>query len=118
MSDPVDSERKLVPEGFIVLDSEWRYAFVNEQASRLMGRRADDLVGKQIWSIYPGTETQPFRLACERALRDLEPVVVESLCKDTGRLHEGRAAGVAGAWGAFVPNHIKKGESLAVVPRT
>ena len=42
-----------VSDGFVALDTNWRYVYVNRQAATLFGRRAEDLVGRYIWTEFP-----------------------------------------------------------------
>jgi PAS domain S-box-containing protein len=65
-----------VADGFVALDQDWRYTYVNEQAARTLGRNPDELVGKHIWSEFPEGADQPFQLAYERAMRDQTPVTL------------------------------------------
>jgi diguanylate cyclase (GGDEF)-like protein/PAS domain S-box-containing protein len=40
-------------DGFFALDSDWRFTYVNSEAERLLQRARDELVGQDIWHIYP-----------------------------------------------------------------
>jgi PAS domain S-box-containing protein len=42
-----------ISDGFFTLDTEWRYAYLNSQAGRLVKRRPDDLIGRNIWEVFP-----------------------------------------------------------------
>ena len=43
-----------ITDGFVILDEEWRYAFVNDEAARLMGRRSERLIGRRVWDVFSG----------------------------------------------------------------
>jgi len=48
-----------VTEGFIVLDRDWRYRFANEEYWRRIGKSQPELLGQNIWELFPhmvGTE--------------------------------------------------------------
>ena len=50
-----------ITDGFLTLDRAWRFTFVNAEASRMLGRPNDSLVGSNIWEELPhlaGTELQ------------------------------------------------------------
>jgi diguanylate cyclase (GGDEF)-like protein/PAS domain S-box-containing protein len=38
---------------FFALDDEWRFLALNTQAGELLGREAEDLIGKSIWNEFP-----------------------------------------------------------------
>ncbi|MFT4279101.1 MAG: ATP-binding protein [Rhodopseudomonas sp.] len=64
-----------ISDGFIALDGEYRFTYVNAAAERLIRRTAGDLIGKVYWDVYPtmlGTEIERAyqramieRVACE-----------------------------------------------------
>jgi signal transduction histidine kinase len=42
-----------ISDGFIVLDSEWKYKYVNKRTGEMTGRDPRSLVGKHIWEEFP-----------------------------------------------------------------
>jgi signal transduction histidine kinase len=56
-------------DAFVHLNREWKYVFVNTKALALMNKKKDDLVGKEIWEVFPdiigGTFETEFRKAVE-----------------------------------------------------
>jgi PAS domain S-box-containing protein len=49
-----------VTDGFIALDKDFRYLYVNKKAGELIHRNPQDLIGKKVWEIFPdavGSET-------------------------------------------------------------
>ena len=86
-------------DGFVALDAEWRYTYVNAHAGRMFGRSADALVGKHIWTEFPEGRGQAFHLAYERAVRDGVPTQIEAYYPPYERWFENRifpyASGVA-----------------------
>ena len=42
-----------ISDGFLALDKEWRYIYLNHNPYLHEGRTAQDLIGKNIWSIFP-----------------------------------------------------------------
>ncbi len=41
-----------INDGFLALDREWRFTYVNAAAQRMMGRVATDLIGRNYWDEY------------------------------------------------------------------
>jgi PAS domain S-box-containing protein len=56
-----------ITDGFIALDAEWRFAYINKQAERLMGQSAKHVLGCAIWEVFPDAIGSPFQMAYERA---------------------------------------------------
>ena len=54
-------------DGYITLDHDWRFTYVNPAGLRLSGRRLDELIGVSLWDIVPadagGTGEQNLRRA-------------------------------------------------------
>ena len=42
-----------INDGFLVLDQDWRFTYVNSAAERMLGRPGADLIGKNYWEEYP-----------------------------------------------------------------
>ena len=42
-----------IPDGFYALDRNWRFTYVNLQAELLLQKPRDQLLGKNIWEVYP-----------------------------------------------------------------
>jgi PAS domain S-box-containing protein len=60
-------------EGIQIIDSDFRYVYLNETAAAHGKRRRDDLVGERMVDMYPGIEkTDVFRLI-ERCMADRVP---------------------------------------------
>ncbi|MCY7379359.1 MAG: PAS domain-containing protein [Gemmatimonadaceae bacterium] len=58
-----------ISDAFYVLDHEWRFTYVNDQAEQVLLRQRDDLLGRVVWEEFPASvnstfETQ-YRLAVE-----------------------------------------------------
>ena len=57
------AERMLdsITDGFVGVDCDWRYVRANAQALASLSMRADELLGRRIWDVFPelvGSETQ------------------------------------------------------------
>lgn len=47
-------------DGFVSLDKNWNYSYVNKRAGEMFGRKPEELVGKHIWTEFPEGINQPF----------------------------------------------------------
>lgn len=51
LSDTLSS----ITDGFVALDEQWRFVYVNPEAERLLGVSADRLLGQSYWQAIPDT---------------------------------------------------------------
>ena len=79
-----------VSDGFVALDREWRYTYVNNCAGKMFNRDAASLVGKHIWTEFPDGVGQPFHLAYERAAATQKPVQLRDYYVPWNRWFENR----------------------------
>lgn len=42
-----------ISDGFIVLDRYWKYVYVNSQIEKMVHKPASDLIGRNIWEVFP-----------------------------------------------------------------
>ncbi len=79
-----------ISDGFVALDSRWRYTFVSQQMDRFLeeGRDRESLLGRTIWDAYPhlvGTDTEG---KLRRAMDDRVTVRYEEHDPDMDRWFE------------------------------
>jgi PAS domain S-box-containing protein len=67
-----------VTDGVYALDRDWRYTYVNAAAAGLVGRRPEELVGRNVWALFPDAVGLPFFEAAQRAEATGEPSHVEA----------------------------------------
>lgn len=77
-------------DGFIALDRDWRFTYVNTQASRLLGRPPASLVGRRIWAEFPEGEDQPFAQAYRRVMDSRRAESLEAYYVPWSRWFENR----------------------------
>jgi PAS domain S-box-containing protein len=53
-----------ITDGVIALDHEWRYSFVNEKATQILQKYEGELLGKNIWQVYPNLVNTPLYQKC------------------------------------------------------
>ncbi len=79
-----------VADGFVAVDRDCRYRYVNESARRVMGREPHSLIGKRMWDEFPEVREHEFQRACEQALAEQRPVHVWNYFQPWDRWFEGR----------------------------
>jgi PAS domain S-box-containing protein len=67
-----------MPAGFYSLDADWRFAYVNAQAEKLLGRTRDELLGQVIWDAFPATVNGVFEESYRRAVATGQPVAFDA----------------------------------------
>ncbi len=66
-----------ISEAFISLDRQWRYTFINAKAAKLTGRSADELMGRNVWEVFPDAIGSATYNAFHEAIGTQEYVCVE-----------------------------------------
>jgi PAS domain S-box-containing protein len=79
-----------VSDGFVALDTNWRYVYLNRQAAALFGREPSDLIGRHIWTEFPEGRGQPFQLAYEKAMAEQVSIQMENYYEPWNRWFENR----------------------------
>ncbi|ODH01171.1 ATPase [Nostoc sp. KVJ20] len=64
-----------ITDGFFALDKKWRFTYINGQAERLLQTNQNELLGKNIWEVFPEIIGTKFYREYHRAV--LEQVSVE-----------------------------------------
>ena len=66
-----------ITDGLAVLDQNWRYTYVSEQAARIIGMCPERLLGGCVWEIFPKAEGTKFHEGYHRAVETGQPVEFE-----------------------------------------
>jgi signal transduction histidine kinase/DNA-binding response OmpR family regulator len=80
-----------IGEGFFALDPEFRFTYVNAAAERISGRRREQLLGKELWKVFPALLGTPAEAACRRAMAERGTIPVEGFLEPPGRPLEMKA---------------------------
>jgi PAS domain S-box-containing protein len=77
-----------ITDAFFALDRDWRFTYLNRQAGIVLDRSPDDLLGRVIWSEYPGLDGSVFESAYRRTMEDGQPTSVSAYYPDHDRYYE------------------------------
>ena len=80
-----------IADGFVALDKDWRFTYVNKKAGELIGRPPEDLIGKHIWTEFAEGKDRPVYEAYQRAMEDQSPIHFEEYSPTWDRWFEYRA---------------------------
>jgi PAS domain S-box-containing protein len=67
-----------ITDGFVSVDREWRYRFVNTEGARILGRMRDELIGSVVWDAFPELLGTPFEAALRAASSEQRQKEVEA----------------------------------------
>jgi PAS domain S-box-containing protein len=66
-----------IQDGFVSIDHQWRYTYVNQAAEELLGVARIEMLGSAVWDIFPQAINSAFGQAARRAIAEGIPVVTE-----------------------------------------
>ncbi len=79
-----------INDGFVTFDPQMNYTYVNPKGGELLGRKPENLVGKNYWVEFPEAKGTPFANAYVRALETQETLVIEDYYAPWDRWFENR----------------------------
>ena len=81
-----------ISDGFMVIDRDWRYTYVNAAAERMMQRTSAELIGKNRWEVFPEEPDSILETNYRRAMHEQIPITFERYYKPYGRWYELRVS--------------------------
>ena len=67
-----------ISDGFNTFDREWCYTYANAAAAKMLGKPREELLGKNVWEMWPHAADSPFGVAYRRAVAENVPLQVEA----------------------------------------
>jgi PAS domain S-box-containing protein len=71
-------------DAFYTVDREWNFTYINRQYEKIQRRNRNELLGKNIWELFPYGKTHVYYKEYERALREQVSVHFEELNRFNG----------------------------------
>ena len=65
-----------IPDGVVIIDSNWRFTFANQRALEMVGRA--DILGKDIFELFPGNAEEPFNSTYRSTMATRRPSEFEA----------------------------------------
>lgn len=87
----VESILSRISEGFITLDHEWRLTYVNESAQHILSLRAEDVLGRAFWDVFPSSRDGLTFTEFHAVVESGEPRLYEVFNTDIAKWLEVRA---------------------------
>lgn len=66
-----------ITDGLAILDKNWRYTYFNKQGAAMLGMLAEDLIGQNVWELFPHAERTEFYWGYHQAVETGQPVHFE-----------------------------------------
>ena len=66
-----------ISDPVIATDVDWHYTYINKRAEEVLGRSARDLIGENIWNLFPEINSLQLKESCEKAMTTQEYVYYE-----------------------------------------
>lgn len=57
-------------DAFYLLDKQWCFSYINAEGERLLHRKYDDLIGRNVWEAFPEAAESIIKTEYERAIAD------------------------------------------------
>lgn len=80
-----------ITDGVMALDREWKFRNINRTAARLLKRRSEDLLGREIWAEYPDLIGSSYEAAYRQAAETGMPSTATDFYAPLGTWFEVRA---------------------------
>jgi PAS domain S-box-containing protein len=59
-----------ITDGFVAVDRDWRFTYINAEGARNLRRTPESLLGKNAWTEFPELECTNFGRLCKRAIAE------------------------------------------------
>jgi PAS domain S-box-containing protein len=90
LTSQLEATLNTISDGFVSLDTNWCYTFVNNKAGELLGRKPVDLIGKHIWTEFPDGVGLPFYNAYYKAVETQKNSIVVEYYEPVDRWFENK----------------------------
>ncbi len=67
-----------IRDGFFAFDSNWKITFVNSAGVRVLGKSREELIGNEIWQLFPSIAGTAVETSYRRAMADRVPSQLEN----------------------------------------
>ncbi|MEG3971912.1 PAS domain S-box protein [Microcoleus sp. T2B6] len=65
-NDQITNILESITDAFIAVDLNWNYTYVNQKAQELLGKSQAELIGKNVWEIFPwAVDLQCYKMAAK-----------------------------------------------------
>jgi PAS domain S-box-containing protein len=77
-----------IEDGILIIDRQWRFVFVNQRAVQIANLHPPDLLGKNIWDLYPALIDSPLYAYYQQVMQTRQPAFFEMEGSDAQNWYE------------------------------
>ncbi|WP_290795812.1 PAS domain S-box protein [Flavihumibacter sp. UBA7668] len=93
-----------ISDAFYALDNNWNFTYFNKEAENLLLKRADEVLGKNIWELFPASVHTPIRKIYQKVARTKKKESFEYYFPGDGKWYEINAYPSNGGISAYFKN--------------
>lgn len=93
-----------ISDAFYAVDKNWKFTYFNKEAENLLLKKAEDVLGKNIWQLFPATANTPIRKIYQRVARSKRKESFEYYYPGVGKWYEINAYPSQGGVSAYFKN--------------
>ncbi|MBV9786902.1 MAG: PAS domain S-box protein, partial [Chloroflexi bacterium] len=93
-----------ITDAFFAVDRDWRFTYLNQHAERLLAREPGELLGQEIWEMYPGLPGSEFERVYRRVADERIAESITAFYPDHNRWYEVHAYPAANGITAYFRN--------------
>ncbi len=79
-----------IDDGLMMLNSDWQIVYLNERSAEILGKPAQDLLGHNLWKIFPEAIDGPLHVHTHAAIAQQSVVQFDHYCQTQARWFEQR----------------------------
>lgn len=77
-----------ITDAFFTIDTQWRFSYANQEAARQLRLSVDEMLGNNLWELFPGSQESEFGIRYLQAMEDHEAAHFESYYPPLSRWFE------------------------------
>jgi PAS domain S-box-containing protein len=77
-----------ITDGFFTVDEQWHFTYVNQKAEQILQKNRAELLGQNLWDVFPGTVGSTFEREFHRAINQEVAVTFEDFHPALGKWFE------------------------------
>jgi PAS domain S-box-containing protein len=93
-----------ISDAFYGVDKNWKFTYFNKEAENLLLKKAEDVLGKNIWELFPAIADTPIRKIYQRVARSKRKESFEYYFPGDGKWYEINAYPSQGGVSAYFKN--------------
>jgi PAS domain S-box-containing protein len=90
LTSQLETSLQNISDGFVSLDNNWRYTFINKKAAEFLGKSPESLIGKNMWTEFPEGVNHSFYKVYHDALETQKTIYFEDYYEPMDKWFENR----------------------------